>query len=709
MDSALRLEVDAEGLATLTFDLSGKRVNVFTLRVLEELRQTIDELGRHRDIRALILLSGKPGSFIAGFDINEIADVTDPAEAEEGSRVGHRLFAAWAALPFPTVAAIQGTCMGGGTELSLASDAIVSSDRADIRIGLPEVRLGILPAWGGCSRLPRRVGLTAALDIILTGKAIDPRKAFRIGLADALLPDAVFLPQAFDFAARLADGWRPTRRRPDLKSRLIEGHSLGRGVVFRQARKAVLQKTGGHYPAPLRAIEVVEVGVTQGLEAGLDAEARATSELAVSPVSKNLVHVFRLMEKAKNRPLPAEPRELRATAVLGAGVMGGGIAHLIANRADLIVRLKDLASAPLASALAHAARLFAKQVKRQRLSRPEQQRKMNLLQTTTDYDGMSRTDLVIEAVVENLEVKRTVFREVASHVPDSAILASNTSSLEIDDIAQGLPSPQRVIGMHFFNPVDRMPLVEVIRGTATDDQTLSTIVHLARRLGKTPVVVGDGPGFLVNRLLGFYMAEALWLLDEGFSVDAIDGAMRRWGMPLGPLALIDEVGADVALEVAHILATSLGKRLALPDWAGRLTESGHLGAKTGRGIYRYSKGERQGPDPDMRELLELPPPSRSPEPTAELVDRLVLPMVNEAARILDEGIVASPGEIDLAMIMGTGFPPFRGGLCRWSDQQGLPDLAAQMQRLAEHVGERYRPSAAFERLAAKGGFYALEP
>lgn len=705
MSSALRLQVPDNGLATLTFDLPEKKVNVFTLQVLEEFQTLLQELSTRRDIDVLVLLSGKPGTFIAGFDIEEIAGVTDPVQAEEGSRVGHRLFDSWSRLPFATIAAVQGTCLGGGTELCLASDSIVISDRSDIRIGLPEVRLGIVPAWGGCSRLPHRVGITAALDIILAGKAIDPRKALKIGLADALLPDAGFPHYVHQFAAGIVAGQRPAKRNRDLKAALLEGNPLGRNLVFNQARKQVLKKTGGHYPAPLRAIEVVEVAVTQGLEAGLEAEARATGELAVSSVSKNLMHVFRLMEGAKNTPLPAEPQPIRAAAVLGAGTMGGGIAQLLADRLDVPIRLKDVATEPLAKGLAHASRLFDKQIERRRLSRSEAKRKMNLLHPTLDYSGLERADLVIEAIVEILEVKQSVFADVAERVSDETILASNTSSLSIDLIGEDTPQPQRVIGMHFFNPVHRMPLVEVVCGQATSDRAVSTVVELSRRLGKTPVIVKNGPGFLVNRLLGFYMTESLWLLEEGNSVESIDEAMTQWGMPLGPLALIDEVGIDVAIKVAHILAAAFGDRLPLPPWTDRLTETGRLGTKSAAGIYRYSGGQRQGPDPEIRGLLGLASPTASSS-AADLVDRLVLPMVNEAARCLDEEIASSAGDVDLAMIMGTGFPPFRGGLCRWADSQDLKEVVSILEVFATNVGERYRPAAALSHAAEAGGLYA---
>ncbi len=705
MSPALNLRVDQDGLATLTFDLPDRKVNVFTLAVLEELDSLLQDLPSREEIQLLILLSGKPDNFIAGFDLEEIAGVTDPAAAEEGSRIGQRLFDRWSRLPFPTMSAIQGTCLGGGTELSLACDHIVISDRADIRIGLPEVRLGIIPAWGGCSRLPGRVGLVAALDVILGGKAVSPAKAFRIGLADALLPQASFESELGRLARRAMAGDEISRRSAKLKDRLLDGNPLGRAVILKQARTKVLEKTGGHYPAPLRAIEVVEVASSRGLQAGLEAEARATGELAVSAVSKNLMHVFRLMEETKNRQLSTEPEPVRSVAVVGAGVMGGGIAQLAAYRLATPVRLKDLEEAPLASGLAHAAELFQRQVERRRLSRPEARRRMNLLRPTLDFSGFQRVDLVVEAIVENLSVKQKVFADLEEVVGDRTILASNTSSLSIDLIAGRTTQPERVIGMHFFNPVDRMPLVEVIRGTATSERVTATVFDLCRRLGKTPVIVGNGPGFLVNRLLGFYMSEALWLLDEGHRVEQIDGAMTLWGMPMGPLALIDEVGLDVAIEVAQILGEAFPDRLSLPAWATGMTTGDRLGAKSGSGIYRYTDGKRQDPDPEIYTTLGLEPTNRD-DPGSSLVDRLVLPMVDEAARCLEEAIARSAGDVDLAMIMGTGFPPFRGGLCRWADHQGLPEILSVMQGYTDRVGQRYQPSEALAKTSEAGGFYA---
>ncbi len=703
---AFHLEI-SDRLATLTFDAPGRAVNVFDRAVLEELEAVIQDLaGKGGEIGCLVLLSGKPKGFIAGADLDLIAGVTDRAEAEAGSRYGQRLFAGWEKLPFPTVAAIHGACMGGGTELALASTYRVASDDDRTRIGLPEVQLGILPGWGGCTRLPRLVSLPEALDVILAGKSVRARKAQKIGLIDALLPSAGFLGQLRDYALERLDRRRPAPE-TGIKELLLSRNPVGRKLVFDQARKSVLDRTGGHYPAPLRALEAVRAGLEDGREAGFEAEARGVADLAVSGIAKNLIHVFRLNEAAKKAPgvAGAAPREVREAAVLGAGAMGGGIAQLVAHEADVPVRLKDIRPEALAAGMSTAAGLFDKLVERRRLSRADAARKLALISPTLDYSGFGNADLVIEAIVEKLGVKQAVLAEVAAEVSAEATIATNTSALSIDAVARDVPRPERVAGMHFFNPVHKMPLVEVIDGPRTSDEALATVFAFAQRLGKVPVRVKDGPGFLVNRLLGFYSAEALWLLEEGYRIEDVDRAIHGWGMPMGPLALSDEVGNDVAIEVAHTLHAAFGDRLPLPAWIDRSIEAGRLGKKAGRGFYRWEEGRRKGPDPEVYAELGLEP--RIDEPDARyLVERCVLRMVDEAARCLDEGLIADAGQVDLAMIMGTGFPPFRGGVCRWADSYGPARAVATLERFAKAVGPRYEPGEALRVAASAGGFYA---
>ena len=711
--AAFTLQVGDEGLATLVFDAPGRKLNVFDRAVLEELDALVPELAARRDVDCLVLLSGKERGFIAGADVSLIESLTDPAEAAAGSRAGQRIFAAWERLPFPTVAAIAGLCLGGGTELSLASTYRVVSDSPEVKIGLPEVRLGILPAWGGTTRLPRLLALPDALDLILTGRNLSARKALRTGFADALLPAAGFLAHVRDFA-------RAHRRKTrslwtgggfDVKELLLEKNPLGRKVVFDQARKGVLAKTGGNYPAPLAAIDVVRTGLVEGPEAGFAAEARAFGELAAGGVSKNLIHVFHLTEAGKKlRGAPgAEARPVRQVAVVGAGTMGGGIAQLVAHEADVPVVMKDIAPGPLGTGVAHAAELFAELQQKRRLTEPEAKRKLAMIHPTLDYSGLGRVDLVVEAVVEKLPVKQTVFAELDEAVPESAVLASNTSSLPIDEIASAVRRPERVVGMHFFNPVHKMPLVEVVVGERSGAEAINTVFETARRLGKTPVVVKSSPGFLVNRLLTFYSLESLWLLAEGYRVEDVDRAMERWGMPVGPLALTDEVGIDVAVEVGRVLHEAYGDRLPLPDSFGALPEHGYLGKKNRKGLFRYEKGKRKGVDPEALALLGLDPKIQEPDPRY-LQERMVLRMIDEAARCLEEEVVGSAGELDLAMIYGTGFPPFRGGPCHWADRQGLGWVIETLERFAASPAvsrpDRYLPSDALRRTAEAGGFYA---
>ncbi|HSL81875.1 MAG TPA: 3-hydroxyacyl-CoA dehydrogenase NAD-binding domain-containing protein, partial [Thermoanaerobaculia bacterium] len=531
----------------------------------------------------------------------------------------------------------------------------------------------------------------------------------------ALLPDARFLDLVRDFARSKIGETRPGQRRAkrggrggglDVKSLLLEKNPLGRKVLFDQAEKQTRAKTGGHYPAPLRALEVMRAGIEDGLRVGFEAEAKAAAELAVSPVAKNLIHVFQLMEGAKKGKgvEGGDAREVGSAAVLGAGAMGGGIGQLAADQ-GLPVRLKDIQAEALASGLEHAARVFRRQVKKRRLTEDGMRRKMALLHPTLDYSGFRRADVVIEAIVEKLPVKQAVFAEVAAEVRDDTVLASNTSALSIDAIAEKTPHPERVVGMHFFNPVDRMPLVEVIAGRRSAPWAVNTVFELTRKLGKTPVLVTDTPGFLVNRLLTFSLGEALWLLHEGHRIEDVDRAMDDWGMPMGPVALTDEVGIDIAFEVARTLNDAFGDRLPLPPWLGRMEEEGRRGAKSRKGFYRYDDGERKGPDPAVYELLGIEPRIEDPQPSW-VVDRMVLRMVDEAARCLDEGVAGSAGEVDLAMILGTGFPPFRGGVCRYADRRGLPDVIGTLESLADEVGERYRPSDALRQASEAGGFYA---
>ena len=709
-EAALTLEYEGDGVAFLVFDQPDRKVNVLSTPVMERLDELLAELeaaaGEGR-ARALVVRSGKDGSFIAGADVDEIAGITDPAEGREKAARGQAVFQRLHELPIPTIAAVDGTCLGGGTELILACDVRIASDRPETKIGLPEIKLGILPGFGGTTRLPRLVGLIAASDIILAGKSVDARKAHKIGLIHERMHPGVLYGRAAEIARGMAGGdSAPSRNRPGLPQRLAESTSIGRGFILKQARKQVMKQTKGHYPAPLRALEVMEQSAGESLEEALALEARALGELIVTTESKSLIHVFHLMEGAKKAGPAAEGRSVDRVAVLGAGVMGGGIAQLLSYK-GLTVRLKDIDSDALSTGLRHARSMFDKLVKRRKLREREAEDRMSAISPALDYAGFSTVDLVIEAIVERMEVKKSVLRETEEAVAEDTVLTSNTSSLSITEMATALERPENFAGMHFFNPVHKMPLVEIIRGEASSDEAIATVFSLTRALGKTPVIVEDGPGFLVNRVLTPYLNEAGFLLGEGASIAEVDEALLDFGMPMGPFRLLDEVGLDIARHAGETMHEGFGDRLAPSPALVALEDTDRLGRKNEKGFYVYEDGRDKHPDPSIyEELTGVITGDRTGIPAREVVDRCVLLMVNEAARILEEGIARSPGDVDLAMITGTGFPPFRGGLLRWADRVGLEVVLSKLESYERTHGARFEPAPLLRRKVDAGeGFY----
>jgi 3-hydroxyacyl-CoA dehydrogenase/enoyl-CoA hydratase/3-hydroxybutyryl-CoA epimerase len=480
--------------------------------------------------------------------------------------------------------------------------------------------------------------------------------------------------------------------------------------VIARAKRKVLESTGGHYPAPLRILEVLRKFGGKSIEQSLAAEAREAAELIVSPVCKNLVHVYHLREAArKGTGVPAggvSPLEVPSLGVLGAGVMGGGIAHLAADN-GVRVYMKDIRHEAVTGGLQHASALFAKAVARKKLARREAAQRLERISGGLDVHGLRPVALVLEAVVERMDVKKQVLADVERVVSTECVIATNTSALSVNEMAEALQSPERFCGMHFFNPVDRMPLVEVVRGTRTSDRTVSTVYALALRLGKVPVVVGDGPGFLVNRILGPYLNEAGFLLGDGGSIADVDRVAKELGMPMGPLRLIDEVGIDVSRHAGAALQAALGERMAPAPVLVALGNLGRLGRKGGAGFYKYEKGREAGVDESIYDELASVLPPRREIPEQEIRMRLLLAMINEAARVLEDGIARSPGDIDLGMITGTGFPPFRGGLFRYADVLGLPAVLEDLETLAAGIGPRFEPARLIrERAAAGRGFYS---
>lgn len=707
--AALTLELTGDGVAWLVFDRPGSKQNILSSGVMERLDTLIAELetkSASGEVRAVVVRSGKEGTFIAGADIDEIASVTDPAEARNGASKGQQVFRRLEKLPVPVVAAVDGVCLGGGTELVLACDYRIAADEPRTRIGLPEIRLGIIPGFGGTVRLPRLIGLMAASDLILTGKTVTARKAHRLGLIDERVPAPILTERAGEAALELVGGEVEAGGDGSLWKRILEGTPPGRALILRQAKKQVMKQTRGHYPAPLRAIEVMRRTASMDLDRALAVEAAAVGDLAVSDVAKSLIHVFRLMESAKKVAASAEPVTANRAGVMGAGTMGGGIAQLLAYQ-GLDVRLKDIAEPALADGLRHARRLFDEAVKRRKMDRREAERAMDRIAPSLDYSGFGTVDIVIEAVVERMDVKKKVLAETESQVPERAVLTSNTSTLSITEMQGALERPERFCGMHFFNPVHRMPLVEVIRGGSTSDAAVSTVFALSRRLGKTPVLVNDGPGFLVNRILSPYLNEAGWLLADGATIMEVDQAMLEFGMPMGPFRLLDEVGLDVARHAGSVMEEAFGERMQAAPPLIKLESTDRLGKKGGLGFYVYEDGRAQEPDADVYEQLGASiPADRREIPAREIQDRCVLIMVNEAALALADGITDDPGTVDLAMIMGTGFPPFRGGLLRYADAVGLDAIVRRLEAFQETSGLRFQPADSLRERAESGrGFY----
>jgi 3-hydroxyacyl-CoA dehydrogenase/enoyl-CoA hydratase/3-hydroxybutyryl-CoA epimerase len=698
--TAFRIERDGD-LAVLWFDLPGEKVNKFSSAVMQEFASIVDELERSTAIAKVIVASGKPSIFIAGADVSEFTKATSLEQAKEYTRFGQQTIHRFSKLAQVRVAAINGAALGGGCELAISCDWRVMADDPKARIGLPEVNLGIFPAWGGVTKLPRLIGVPAALDIILNGKQLDARRAKKVGLVDEVVERGILL----DVAKRFAE--KGKRKGGTRTSFFVDGNPATRKFIFSKARKAVLAKTQGHYPAPLKAIDVMEYGMSAGVERGLQREVDEVAPLIAgstgADVAQNLVRLFFLMEESKKDRITAAPRPVDYVGVLGAGIMGGGIAQIVADKTDASVRMRDINWNALAGGMRAAAKIWKKRVDRRRMTKGEMQRKLARITTTTDWTGFPRADVVIEAVVENVAVKRQVLQEFEAVAKGAAIFATNTSTIPITDIARDAERPENVVGMHFFNPVDRMPLVEVIRGKRTSDVAAVTAANLARKLGKTVVYCNDGPGFVVNRILGPYMNEAGYLLEEGNSIDSLDKAMVDFGMPMGPMALLDEVGLDVAAKVAGILSAAFGDRMTKSAVVDKLYADGRHGKKNGKGLYVYKDGKRVGPDPSVYKLIGV-----SPHPADARVasERMLLAMINEAALILDEKIVASAPEVDLAMIMGTGFPPFRGGLLRYADSLGLPYILARLDELSTTAGPRFNASEPLRRLVQRDGkFY----
>lgn len=669
---------------------SEKSMSTLDVATMTELQSIVEEIqNKSSELKGVIFHSHKEGCFLAGADINLIASMTTESEAADKAEQGQNVYNKIEDLTIPTVACVDGVCLGGGLELALSCKAIIASNSPKTTIGLPEVKLGLIPGFGGTYRLPKKVGLPNALDMILTGKTLRADKAKRMGLVAEVYPKENLLamaPKFFDMKA-------PHHTLKESVKELATENFVTRKIIFQKVRESVLKKTNGFYQAPLKILDVMDSGMMKGRTSYLASEAQAFGELAISEQSKNLQHIYFMSEAVKKytgpkgtKPLP----ELKRGAALGAGTMGGGIAWLMAD-AGMSPIMKDLTVDALNLGLKQSSQNFAGALKRKKISPDDFERKQRSITAQLDYSGFQKVDLVIEAVVENMDIKKKVFAETEKNVHRECLLTSNTSSLSVEEMSKALEFPGRFAGLHFFNPVHLMPLVEIIVHSKVEPETVEALYKWVLKTKKTPVVVKDGPGFLVNRILMPYLNEAGYLLEEGVSVKDLDQAALNFGMPMGPCRLLDEVGIDVAVKVAKVMYDGLGERAHPSKFSSKLAEKNFLGKKNSKGFYLYDeKGKVSGPNTEVEELL---PSVKKKMSETDLQLRLFLPMINEAAAILKDGIVKTAGEVDLGLIFGIGFPPFRGGLLRYADSEGLDKILAALNNFSETVDkERYRPS-----------------
>jgi 3-hydroxyacyl-CoA dehydrogenase/enoyl-CoA hydratase/3-hydroxybutyryl-CoA epimerase len=688
MTSAFNLHIRLDNIAVVTIDVPGEKMNTLKASFGPEVHNIIKQVRDNTALQGLIFISGKPDNFVAGADINMIADCQTALEAQTLANQGQQIMAEIAALPIPVIAAIHGACLGGGLELALACHSRICTDDEKTTLGLPEVQLGLLPGSGGTQRLPRLIGVSNALDMILTGKQLRPRQALKLGLVDEVVPQSILLAAAIELVAK----GRTTGRTLPVRERILAG-PLGRTLLFSMVSKKTEQKTHGNYPATQRIIDVIKIGLGQGSFSGYEAEAKAFGELAMTPQSAALRGLFfASTELKRENGADAQPRPIKAVGILGGGLMGGGIAFVTATKGKLPVRIKDINNDGINHALKYSWDLLDKKVRRRHMKAAERQREMARISGGTDYQGFHNRDIVVEAVFEDLALKQKMVAEIEQNAAPHTIFASNTSSLPIADIAANAARPEQVIGLHYFSPVDKMPLVEVIPHAGTSAETISTTVSLAKKQGKTPIVVGDRAGFYVNRILAPYVNEAMRCLVEGEPVEKIDNALVAFGFPVGPIQLLDEVGIDVGTKISPILQQAYGDRFASPPSIAAILNDDRKGRKNGRGFYLYpGKGSRSKKqvDPAIYTLLGVSPKGQLAE--KEIAQRCVMMMLNEAARCLDEGVVRSARDGDIGGVFGIGFPPFLGGPFRYMDSQGAGEVVAQLQRLASQYGERFAP------------------
>ena len=716
--TTLSLSFPQPDVAVLTLDDPQSSANVLSRHVLEALAEHLDELDKRTDVAGLVIASAKPGMFIAGADLKEFAASLDAPKSEVVgySRQGQQLFGRLAKSKYVTVAAVDGMCVGGGAELAMWCDRRIFSDNEKTVYGFPEVKLGLFPGWGGTARTPRMVGLSNAVELVTSGENIDPRAAAAMGLANDVVTiggDRDLLVAAAIRMIRLEQKSGDFRRDRQRWARPIEISDTELGFLGATASAYIQQQTKGHYPAPLAALELMLGAAGVDLDTACQMESEEFAELFGSPINRALLNVFFLTDRNKKDPGVAkgvEPHKITSAGVVGAGVMGQGIAAANVKR-GIPVAILDSSPAALARGVQGVLNEVAynKQIKG-----PDVKRVVELaplVNSTLSDVELCHSDLIVEAIIENRDAKQQLFARLESRMADDAILASNTSTIPITQLASGLMHPDRFCGLHFFNPVRQMPLVEVIRGKKTSDATVATAVAYAKSLGKSPIVMNDGPGFLVNRLLLPYMNEAALMLSEGAGIGEIERAAKDFGMPMGPITLYDVVGLDVAVHAGRTMLEAFPDRVVPAEILQRLFDHGRLGQKVGRGFFDYgpAKGGKPPRGTESDEVSHFIDECRTADQRKfapeEITDRLFLPMLLEATRVLEDGLVRDARDVDLALVFGIGFPPFRGGLFFWADQLGAKQILEKLKPYAS-LGKRFEPTKLLTKVASSGGrFY----
>ncbi len=726
MSNNLDFSIDKNGVANIVFDLPGEKVNKLSGEVLEELQKAINVIDGNKAVRVLLISSNKKDIFIAGADIAEIKSIDGDKDARKKVSYGQEVISSIARLKIPTVAVINGACLGGGLELALACQYRVGVINPKTVLGLPEVNLGIIPGFGGTQRLPELVGLEQSLKIILSGKPIDGNKAHKIGLVDDIVREEFLEEKMGHFVTEIIKNQNKNyylkRRRDAAKKRfIIENVFLKKYLIYYFSKKNLMEKTKGFYPAPLCALDVVKdtYRLTYS-KRGYEVELNAFCKLVTGNISKNLIDIYFVNERLKKDDgirggdkIVDKRYFIRNSAVIGAGIMGGGIAWLFANK-DINVRIKDISTEAISIGYKQIKKVFSQLKKIRKYNKSQIAMKMAKVSSGVDYTGFSQADIIVEAAVENIEIKKKIFAELEPKVKKDAIIASNTSSLSITEMATSLKNPERFVGMHFFNPVNRMPLVEVIRGEKTSDETVIKTVRIAKKLGKTPIVVKDVAGFCVNRILLPLMNEAAYLLQDGGDIEVIDHAIESFGMPMGPFTLADVVGIDVGYKVANSLQEAYGNRMKV----AKILKEMHynhpdlLGKKSGVGFYNYVLGsEKPIVNPEIKRIMDQLRKDHNISiyyaNEEKIVDRCILTMVNEAAKCIEEGVVKNPEYLDMAMVMGAGFPAFRGGVLKYADSRCIHEIVERLQKFEDKIGERFTVSQLLKDMDRKGQtFYA---